>query len=168
MIFRWLQLIKLDILAKAYSFWLAFLHIFFIWYSKFSLLSKLTPNTFSVLLFAINCCPILIQCTSMLLSRRCHLSSNNIASRHAVKSTETGIVITILSTVDTCKRNGVDDVYVSGITCRKEHQVEINKINEYLRTGTWGMDYTFVDNGNIKVDKHLWDGIHLNNERLII
>ena len=32
-----------------------------------------------------------------------HIGSNNIASRHAVKSTETEIVNTILSTVDICK-----------------------------------------------------------------
>ena len=45
--FFWFTLIKLDILAKAWSFCPAFLHNFVMCVLKLSLLSKLTPKIFS-------------------------------------------------------------------------------------------------------------------------
>ena len=63
---------------------------------------------------------------------------------------------------------GSYNVYVSGITCRPEFQDKIVKVNEYLKNGTRGMSFTFIDNGNIKASKHLWDEVHLNNDGLRI
>ena len=93
-----------------------------------------------------------------------NIGSNNVHSKHLSINTEIEIVNTILKTVAVCHRNGVNDVYVSGITSRRDHQEKIDKINGYLRNGTKGMSYIFIDNGNIKSDKHLWDGLHLNKD----
>ena len=83
------------------------------------------------------------------------VGSNNIISKHLSVNKEIDIVNTILKTVDLCYRNGVNNVYVSGITCREEYQEKIDKINELLKNGTRGMNYTFIDNGNINVGRHL-------------
>ena len=79
----------------------------------------------------------------------CKRGHNNIISKHSSMNKEIDIVNTILKTVDLCYRNGVTNVYVSGITCREEYQEKIDKINELLKNGTRGMNYTFIDNGNI-------------------
>ena len=97
-----------------------------------------------------------------------NIGSNNVHSKHTSINTEIEIVNTILKTVAVCHRNGVNDVYVSGITCRRDHQEKIDKINGHLRSGTKGMSYIFIDNENIKSDKHLWDGLHLNKDGLKI
>ena len=75
-------------------------------------------------------------------------------------------MIKILKTVAVCHRNGVNEVFVSGITCRRGNQEKIDKINGFLRNGTRGMNYIFIDNVNIKADKHLWDDLHLNTDGL--
>lgn len=95
-----------------------------------------------------------------------NIGSNNVQSKHTSINTEIDIVNTILKTVAVCHRNGVNEVFVSGITCRRGNQEKIDKINGYLRNGTRGMNYIFIDNANIKADKHLWDDLHLNTDGL--
>lgn len=97
-----------------------------------------------------------------------NMGSNNISCQHAKIKSEIEVANTILKTVDLCHRNGVNNVYVSGITCRPEFQERIDKVNEYLKNGTKGMSYTFIDNNNIKSSKHLFDEVHLNNDGLTI
>ena len=95
-----------------------------------------------------------------------NMGSNNVSSKHTLVTAEIGIVNKILKTVDLCYRNGVNNVFVLGITCCPEFQEKIDKINEYLKNGTGGMRYTFIDNSNIIASKHLWDQVHLNNDGL--
>ena len=61
-----------------------------------------------------------------------NIGSNNISCKHTLVQTEIEIVNNILKTVDLCHRNGVNNVYVSGITCRPEFQDKIGKVNEYF------------------------------------
>ena len=83
-------------------------------------------------------------------------------------TTELDIANRILKTVDLCYKNGVKNVYVSGITPCMEYQEKIDKTNELLKNGTRGMPYIFIDNSNIDGNKHLWDNVHLNNDGLRI
>ena len=93
---------------------------------------------------------------------------SNVSSKHSSVTNEIDIANTILKTVDLCNKNGVNNVYVSGITPHLEFQEKFDKINELLKNGTRGMGYTFIDNTNIDASKHLWDDVHLNNEGLSI
>ena len=73
------------------------------------------------------------------------MGSNNVSSKHTLVTPEIDIVNKILKTVDLCYRDGANNVFVSGITCCPEFQEKVDKINEYLKNGTRGMRYTFID-----------------------
>ena len=45
-----------------------------------------------------------------------NMGSNNVSSKHTLVTAEIDIVNKILKTVDLCYRNGVNNVFVSGIT----------------------------------------------------
>ena len=62
------------IVAKAFSFTLAFLHTSEIWSSKFSFQSSLTPNNFSHLLFSVSYSPTWTITFSLPLISKWHLS----------------------------------------------------------------------------------------------
>ena len=68
-----------------------------------------------------------------------------------------------------CNKADVKEIYISGITCRPGCQNKIDSINEMLKSNATIADYIFIDNKDIKQDKHLWkDRVHLNNDGLII
>ena len=69
----------------------------------------------------------------------------------------------ILNVVKKCQKHGVNEVYVSGITCRPNFQDEINGINQLLQTNAGNHGYTYINNDNIQ-EEHLWDDrVHLSN-----
>ena len=65
----------------------------------------------------------------------------------------------------TCKDGGVNDIYISSLTCRPRYQEKLNSIN---RQSADRYDYYFIDNSNIKAN-HLWgDHLHLNDQGICI
>ena len=71
----------------------------------------------------------------------------------------------IVDIVKKCHQYGVNQVYVSGITCRPEYQVNIDAINHLIEMNAVNFNYTYINNSNITYE-HLWrrDNLHLNNE----
>ena len=74
----------------------------------------------------------------------------------------------LLNVVHKCHMNGVNDVYVSGITVRPRYQKERKKINEILRNNATDHRCVFICNNNIE-ELHLSrDNLHLNNKGIIL
>ena len=57
------------------------------------------------------------------------MGSNNVSSKHTLVTAEIVIVDKILKTVNLCYRNGVNNVFVSGITCCPEFQEKTKSTN---------------------------------------
>ena len=61
-----------------------------------------------------------------------------------------------------CRSYGVNDVYVSSITYRRQYQKLITDLNNILRSKQLSHDFILIENDNISA-KHIWrDKIHLN------
>ena len=70
----------------------------------------------------------------------------------------------IIDIVETCRRGGVQTIFISSLTCRPSYQREINEIINLLKYYADIYNFTFIDNGRIRKE-HLWkDGVHLNGE----
>ena len=66
--------------------------------------------------------------------------------------------------VNKCHNYGVNEIFVSGLTCRPAYQVKVNKINKLLREYARSYDYMYIDNSDIG-KRHLWkDFLHLNDQ----
>ena len=96
-----------------------------------------------------------------------HMGTNNLSDRGTNIKSEMDIVNWILKAVNLCEKHEVNNIYVSGITCRPGFQRQIDTINQYLKSATKGMNFTFIDNGNISSDL-LWDHVHLNDDGMTI
>ena len=67
----------------------------------------------------------------------------------------------IMDIVETCKKGGRKQTFVSSLICRPEFQKEIVEMNKLLKyyAGIYG--FVFIDNSDIH-DEHLWrDKVHL-------
>ena len=74
----------------------------------------------------------------------------------------------IIDVVNKCYNNGVNDVYVAGLTARPQYEEKINQINKILKRNASLHNYEFIDNCDISV-KHLRvDKLHLNHEGKIL
>ena len=70
----------------------------------------------------------------------------------------------IMDIVETCKKGGIKQIFVSSLICRPEFQKEVDEMNKLLKyyAGIYG--FVFIDNSDIH-DEHLWrDKVHLNNK----
>ena len=94
---------------------------------------------------------------------------NNIKSKHSTVKTETDITTKIIKIVSMCREAGVNDVFVSGITCIPLNEKKVRDINELLKLNARQLQYILIDNQNIVKEKHLWkDKMHLNRDGLNI
>jgi hypothetical protein len=91
-----------------------------------------------------------------------HVGANNITTSTQEQTTYE-IAHEIMQLGDLCKRNGVNNVLISGITTRRSislrrRAVEVNKI---LKESCENRGFSFIDNKNIS-SSDLWDdGLHL-------
>ena len=93
-----------------------------------------------------------------------NVGTNNLSKK---RQTEEDTVQEIIGIVKKCHAYGVNNVYVSGITCRPEYQWKVDKINKLLRDYAGFYNYKFIDNTNIE-KQHLWkDSLHLNDNGTI-
>lgn len=95
--------------------------------------------------------------------------TNNLSRDH--KQTNDDLVKELLNVGITCKENGVNHVFISGLCYRNSRFLNgrIDDINIMLRNGCNDHNFEFIDNKNIQVDCHLWkDGVHLNDRGLEI
>ena len=75
----------------------------------------------------------------------------------------------ITEIVQTCNQCGINNIFVSGLTCRPEFETEINQINRLLEENAETGNYIFINNTNIH-EHHLWskDKLHLSKNGTII
>ena len=70
--------------------------------------------------------------------------------------------------VETCKRGGIKEIYVSSLICRPEFQTEINEINKLLHYYAGIFKFVLIDNSCIR-EEHLWkDKVHLNGKGIFL
>ena len=73
----------------------------------------------------------------------------------------------IMDIVITCRRNGIERIYVSSITCRPEYQTKVNKVNSLLKYYAGIYKFVYIDNACIKPEHiNKSDGVHLLREGL--
>ena len=62
--------------------------------------------------------------------------------------------------VTECSTGGINEIYVSSITCNPRHQARVNSINNPFSSNAYTYNFQFIDNSNVK-PHHLWkDKIH--------
>ena len=73
-----------------------------------------------------------------------------------------------MNIVRVCRTNDVNDIYVSGITCRRKYERKISDINNILFDNQEMNGFIYIDNNDIHYH-HIWkDGVHLNNEGIVV
>ena len=67
-----------------------------------------------------------------------------------------------------CRKNGINNVFISSLVCRPTYQNTIDEVIRILKLNAETHRYIFIDNFNI-TNKHLYkDGTHLNKTGLNI
>ena len=74
-----------------------------------------------------------------------HVGANNLTKK---TQSELDTVNEIIEVITKCRNGGVNEIYVSGLTCR--YQDKINAINRLLSINADKYDYYYIDNSNIK------------------
>ena len=69
-----------------------------------------------------------------------HVGTNNITKKN---QTEVEIFNEIMEVAKTCKNGGVNDIYISSLTCRPRYQEKLNSINRLLSQNADRFDYYF-------------------------
>ena len=88
------------------------------------------------------------------------MGSNDLRKSNAQEE----IVSGIFNIIDNCYHYGVKNVYVSGLTYRKDFPNMVSDVNSFFRTRQAVNDFVFINNDNI-LPMHIWkDNIHLNNK----
>ena len=89
------------------------------------------------------------------------VGSNNLTKKN---QTPQEITQEIINVVKTCRNGGINDVFVSSITCRPEYQSKINEVNQLLNYYAGIFNYEFIDNACIRREHLRRDMLHLNKE----
>ena len=93
-----------------------------------------------------------------------NIGTNNLTKK---RQSEQEIANEIFQVVEKCHDHGINEIFVSGITCRPRYQNKIDNINKLLKDNTREYNYSFIDNSDIQ-EKHLWkDKLHLNEQGMI-
>ena len=66
----------------------------------------------------------------------------------------------IIEAGEICKRYGVKDIFIAGITARPGLQRRCYKVNDELKRLCRERGYVYIDNDNISVS-HLYDKVHI-------
>ena len=72
------------------------------------------------------------------------------------------IVNDIFEIVDICRQGGVNQMYVSSITCRPQYQDKVDAVNDLLQAYGTHHNYDYIDNSEISEFHLKRDGVHLN------
>ena len=75
------------------------------------------------------------------------------------------ITTDITNIVKRCHEYGVNNVYVSSLTCRPQFQEKVDQLNKLVCNNQVLCDFTLTENGNIN---KYHDRIHLNNKGIVI
>ena len=93
-----------------------------------------------------------------------NIGTNNLTKK---KQTEYETAMELIEVVNKCHIYGINEIFVSGLTCRPYYQKKIEAINKLLEVNAEKYNYVFIDNSDI-TERHLWkDKLHLNNQGTI-
>ena len=94
----------------------------------------------------------------------------SVGTNNLTKKDQTPLQIAeeIIEVVQTCRQGGVNEIYVSSITCRPQFQEKINEINKLLEYYAGINNYMFIDNHCIGMEHLQRDKLHLNKEGIRI
>ena len=95
-----------------------------------------------------------------------NIGTNNLTKKR--KQTEEEICNDIYKLVDQCRSYGVNDIYISGLTCRPNFQNKINTINSILQRNANNHGFSFIDNTNITRNMLWKDNLHLTEKGTIL
>ena len=93
------------------------------------------------------------------------VGTNNLTKKN---QTPQEIAEEIIDVVNTCRKGGVNDIFVSSITCRPDYQAEIDEINKFLEYYAGIYNYVYINNRCIREEHLKRDKLHLNNEGIRI
>ena len=68
----------------------------------------------------------------------------------------------IFNLVNICITHGVNDIFVSGVTFRKNHITKVRELNNFIDSKQFTYGFKFINNDNIMVQDIGKDTIHLN------
>ena len=95
-----------------------------------------------------------------------NIGTNNLTKKR--NQTEEDICNDIYKLVDQCKSHGVNEVYISGLTCRPNFQTKVNTINSILQRNADYHGFIYIDNNNIKRNLLWKDNLHLTEQGTIL
>ena len=70
----------------------------------------------------------------------------------------------IMDIVNTCRSNCIEQIFVSSITCRPNHQTKVDKVNNLLKYYAGIYKFIYTDNSCIKSEYINRDEVHLSKE----
>ena len=82
-----------------------------------------------------------------------HVGTNNLTKKRY--QIEKEVVDEIFTTVNTCRKVGVNEIFVSALTSRPSHQKKVDNINTLLELHAGINKYTYIDNSNITQEHFL-------------
>ena len=94
-----------------------------------------------------------------------HVGTNNLTKKRY--QTEMEVVNEILTIVNTCRKGGINDIFVSALTCRPSYQNKVENINTLLKRYASINNYTYIDNSNIMQEHLRGDNLHLKEVGII-
>ena len=93
-----------------------------------------------------------------------HVGTNDVTRRRGqVEKSSQDVAKAIIDIGIECQKNGVNDIFISGITYRRGfHEMKkVHEINDLVRDFCTKENFHFICNASIR-EQHLWeDGLHL-------
>ena len=63
-----------------------------------------------------------------------------------------------------CQLGGINEIYVSSVTCRPTHEIKVNSLNKLLFLNAYTYNYQYINNDNI-TPHLLWEaGLYHNRD----
>jgi hypothetical protein len=94
-----------------------------------------------------------------------NIGTNNITK---TQQSENEIVDEIMEIVKQCRKMGVNNILVAGLTVRKRFEKKIDAINKLLKHNATFFKFKYIDNSNIRNHHLNNDGLHLQIKGTII
>ena len=94
------------------------------------------------------------------------VGSNNITSRGRLQQNEIEIAEDIIKVGKTCSESGVNEIYISSVTCQYNHisTKKVSAVNELLKEMCVREHFVYISHDSIKQNHLYKDGIHLLDE----
>ena len=107
--------------------------------------------------------------THTLINNKPDIVIINVGSNNMRRDKPVCIADDIIGIASQCKKYGVNQVLISGLTPQIGSQKKIDELNSILESRQEECEYSFIQNQNILASEHLWrDKVHLNDAGLAL